>query len=428
MRIKQLQLNNFRGFKSLDISFQEKINVLVGENGAGKSSILDCLAIMLSRLIERIRSTTGKGRFFSDLDISNSFSETYNTLKIEILKNSITWQVTKARRGRKGQTITNQVHLKTIVKIIHSRLEKNEEENLPLAIYYPVNRAVLDIPLRIRTKHQFDQLSAYDQALTGQRNDFRTFFEWFRNREDIENETLLLINAKHLRSRNKKRIKNNKDKQLESTRKAVEKFLPGFNDLRVRRSPLRMTVLKDSDELIVDQLSDGEKCLLAMVGDLARRLALANPSLDDPLDGEGVVLIDEIDLHLHPSWQRMIIPKLCETFPHCQFIVSTHSPQVLSHVKPESIFLFKQTKKGIVYDKPDESYGKNSDRILEDLMGEDARPHSIKEKLHKIYIDIDNGKLKRAKNKITSLKKEIGEDPELIKADVLIHRKETIGK
>jgi predicted ATP-binding protein involved in virulence len=86
-------------------------------------------------------------------------------------------------------------------------------------------------------------------------------------------------------------------------------------------------------------LSDGEKCLLAMVGDLARRLAIANPDYPDALQGEAIVLIDEIELHLHPSWQRNIIPALKRTFPKCQFIITTHSPQVLSYIQPKNIYL-----------------------------------------------------------------------------------------
>ena len=192
--------------------------------------------------------------------------------------------------------------------------------SLPLVVYYPVNRAVLDIPLRIRTRHRFDRLAAYDGALSGDRNSFRVFFEWFREREDLENE--LRTDRAEFR-----------DPQLQAVRRAVERFLPGFTGLRVRRSPLRMMVDKEREELIVNQLSDGEKCTLAMVGDVARRMAIANPGIRDPLEGEAVVLIDEIDLHLHPGWQRHIVGALRETFPNCQFLLSTHSPQILSHVE-----------------------------------------------------------------------------------------------
>ena len=168
---------------------------------------------------------------------------------------------------------------------------------------------------------------------------------------------------------------------------------------------------------------------MAMVGDLARKMAIANPVRDNPLVGEGIILIDEIDLHLHPKWQRMVIPKLTAIFPNCQFIISTHSPHVITHVQPECLYLLEQTSTGMMAQRPRESYGKNTDRILEDLMGlETTRPDKVSLELDRLYEEIDQGQLVDARQKIADLKTEIGEDPELVKAEVLIKRKEIIGK
>ncbi|MRG77337.1 MAG: AAA family ATPase, partial [ANME-2 cluster archaeon] len=196
-----------------------------------------------------------------------------------------------------------------------------------------------------------------------------------------------------------------------------------------RRSPLRMEVEKNGKRLIVNQLSGGELILIAMIGDLARRMAIANPDSTKPLLGSGIVLIDEIDLHLHPRWQRIIVHKLLAIFPNCQFIISTHSPHVITHVQPESLFLLEQTDSGIVVRKPNESYGKNVDRVLEDLMGlETTRPDEVDSDLHSIFETIDAGKLEEARSQITDLMQKIGADPELVKAEVLIKRRELIGK
>jgi predicted ATP-binding protein involved in virulence len=213
-------------------------------------------------------------------------------------------------------------------------------------------------------------------------------------------------------------------------RKALPNFLEGFLDLRVRRSPtLRMTVTKGDRELLVNQLSDGEKCLLAMVGDIARRLSIANPGLDDPLQGEGVILIDELELHLHPKWQRGIIPKLTETFPNCQFIVATHSPQIVSDVQPESIFILKSTDCGVIVEHPDHSFGRDSNQILEDLMGVSDRPEAIKTQLQDLFELIENGELDQAKQVKNNLEHLMGlDEPEFAKADVLIRRREILGR
>lgn len=83
---------------------------------------------------------------------------------------------------------------------------------------------------------------------------------------------------------------------------------------------------------------------MTLFGDLSRRLALANPQLENPCEGEGVVLIDEIDLHLHPSWQRQIVPALKRTFPHVQFIITTNSPQVLGEID-DTFQIYQITRK-----------------------------------------------------------------------------------
>jgi predicted ATP-binding protein involved in virulence len=190
-----------------------------------------------------------------------------------------------------------------------------------------------------------------------------------------------------------------------------------------------MTVIKRGQELIINQLSDGEKCLLAMVGDLARRLAIANPGLPDPLQGSGVVLIDEIELHLHPKWQREIIPALTRTFRNCQFIVTTHSPQVISQVKPEGIYILESTSDGIIARRPESSFGRDSNRILEDLMDTPARPQEIKESLLDLFRLIDQGNLDGARQLRQHLAEQIGSDePEFVKADVLIRRKEILNR
>jgi predicted ATP-binding protein involved in virulence len=363
---------------------------------------------------------------------------------------------------------SNLQGLSDYTKTIQSKIsENNENVNIPIFAYYPVNRAVLDIPLRIRAKHDFKLIEAYEGALTGAAN-FRTFFEWFRAREDLENESIMIRDKalkltldisqdeeliskvlKHFQNITEKDIPINPenssteldtirtelndfqfpDPQLEVVRRALKEFLPEFSNITVRRKPLRMEINKNGKRLIVNQLSDGEKSLIALIGDLARRLSIANPVASNPLEGSGIILIDEIDLHLHPKWQRLVIPKLLEIFPNCQFIVSTHSPSVITHVKPDYyLFLLRQTDSNVVAER-DESYGKTVDRVLEDLMGlKTTRPDEINSKLATLFKKIDEGDLKEARKIISMLRGEIGADPELGKADVLVKRKELIGK
>jgi len=395
-------------------------------NGAGKSSILDATAILLSWLVNRLKHAGASGRPITETDIKNSESSANLEITLNEDGSCFGWNIAKVRKGYSRKDVVSVlISASEAAKKMQSDITKNDGRvNLPLFAYYPVNRAVLDIPLRIREKHSFDLLSAYDESLTSGAN-FRTFFEWFREREDLENEarrdqqTIFADVSKAIFP----------DPQLDAVRKALTQFLPDFMNLTVRRNPLRMEVEKRGERITVNQLSDGEKCLMAMIGDLARRMAIANPLRKNPLEGEGVILIDEIDLHLHPTWQRMVIPKLAKVFTNCQFLISTHSPHVITHIQPGNLFLLTMTSDGLEALHPSESYGKTVDRVLEDLMGlETTRPTEVEDALRKIYEQIDGGDLDGARDLINKLEKRIGEDPELVKANVLIKRKELIGK
>jgi predicted ATP-binding protein involved in virulence len=179
-----------------------------------------------------------------------------------------------------------------------------------------------------------------------------------------------------------------------------------------------MTVEKNGEELIVSQLSDGEKCLLAMTGDLARRLSIANPSLKNPLEGHGVVLIDEVDLHLHPQLQRTIIQSLERTFPNCQFIITTHSPLVLSYLKKEQVFLLQDFK---LVEKMPHTYGKDIGSILFDVMAVLDRPDDVKLRLSQCNRLIAEEKYDDANREIAKLEDLLGpNDPDILRAKSML--------
>jgi predicted ATP-binding protein involved in virulence len=417
MKLKRLVMTSFRGIGDLTLEFDTtEPTVLIGINGVGKSSILDCLAILLSRLTSSIQYPTSSGRLFREEDVTNGCNETRNEVTISVDNNEVTWSLTKVQKRRTKETTSNLVELRKLVDDVHNQLKSNPSFNLDVVVYYAVNRAVIDIPLKIKKNYSTDSVSAYEQALNGVQINFGNFFQWFRTLEDLENEQ-------------RRDDPNHINPHLEAVREAIYSVISSFSDLRIRRSPLRMTVTKQGRELIINQLSDGEKCLLAMVGDLARRLAFANPGLSNPLQGNGVVLIDEIELHLHPKWQREIIPALTRTFPNCQFIITTHSPQVISHVKPEGIHILERTDEGIVVNQAESSFGRDSNRILEDLMDVPERPQEIKDTLRELFKCIDQGNLDGARQLRQDLASCIGEDePEFVRADVLIRRKEILKK
>jgi len=215
-----------------------------------------------------------------------------------------------------------------------------------------------------------------------------------------------------------------RDPQLVSVRDAVHTLLPGFSGLMVERKPkLKMVVSKNNIKLSISQLSDGEKCYIAMIGDLARRMAIANPSKSNPLLSSGIVLIDEIELHMHPEWQRSIVPNLRKIFPNIQFIVTTHSPQVLGEVRDMSIVKLISDGTSIEARLNDLAFGRDSAFILEENMDTSGRNTEVSASISEMYEFISAGEYNIAEGKVEKLSEEVGnDDADVVKARALIAR------
>nr|WED67545.1 AAA family ATPase [Pectobacterium colocasium] len=186
-----------------------------------------------------------------------------------------------------------------------------------------------------------------------------------------------------------------------------------------------MSVDKNGETFNVLQLSQGEKSLMALVGDIARRLAIMNPALDNPLHGQGVILIDEVDMHLHPSWQRSIIERLTTTFPQCQFILTTHSPLVISDSKDVLVYLLDDGKLTEVQSQ----YGQDANSVLLDVMDTDIRNAHIASKFNDLLDLIQRNQLAQAKTLLNELTEELpATNLELTKARLLLRKQELRGE
>ena len=204
---------------------------------------------------------------------------------------------------------------------------------------------------------------------------------------------------------------------LKFVRRAIEEFTE-FKNIRIQRQGTpTMIVEKDGEELDVNQLSQGEKSLLALVGDIARRLAILNPSLDDPLQGEGVVMIDEVDLHLHPKWQHDLIDKLVRTFPNVQFILTTHSPLIVSD-SPN--ILVYSLENGNLH-KTKNIYGEDANTLLNNIFDVPVRTPEVENDFNKIRRAISNQEFEIADNLINSIAKKVASgNTELLKVKLLL--------
>ena len=370
MKISELSIHNFRGIPDMNLFPDQHINLIVGVNGAGKSTVLDAISCLLSWYIARINNPKGNGNVISLDDIHHHTDFCEISIKTDI---SGRWSLLRKRPYNKTDkgSKSDFTDMMEYIRGIRSRLDETQQLcSIPVMAHYQVNRSVTNIPLKVRKHKRFDVLDTYENALDGVQG-FRRFFEWYREREDLENEGFR-YNESHT-----------EDMQLKAVRSALTSFFPEYTHVRIQRNPLAMVLEKKGEKFNIAQLSDGEKCYISLVSDLSRRLAIANPILNNPLEGEGIVLIDEIELHLHPQWQMEVIAKLKKTFPNCQFFITTHSPHVVSDIKKEQLVLINEGQKVSIGLN---TYGKLVNDILTDYFGIRS-PRSLE-----VQVQIDEAK------------------------------------
>ena len=410
MRLERLNLQDYRGFAQQSFDLAGKSAVFFGINGAGKSSILHALNVLYAPVISKL---TGK-RLPKTLslqrdDVAAGAKECSLDLRLQLCGRPFDFQ--RSIRRKLGTMQPKRTALTEFINYFQAQYEYGSDLiGMPVFVHYGVHRMVLDIPLRIRSYHEFTRYSAYENTVDS-KIDFRTFFEWFRYQEDLENEQKI-----------KRQDFDYQDRSLRAVRKAIYGMLDGMTHLRIERRPLAMKIDKDGVSLSISQLSDGEKGLVTLFGDLSRRLALANPMMDNPCLGEGIVMIDEIDLHLHPSWQRRIIPALRRTFPHIQFIITTHSPQVLGELGADfQIYQLQQDEHGIVGQQLPRLDGWSSNEILEALMATARQNTDVQVMFRTVFDAIERDDFTVAKQKLAELRERVfPDDADYIRAETML--------
>lgn len=386
--VVDLSLQNFRGIGELTVKFNEQLTVFIGNNGFGKTTVLDALASTLSWLKSNILREDRPGQSIRDQDINNNENAKYASItsRFSLDKKYFNIMLSRPKPGSTEKRNNELQDIKSLAGIYRYTSEFSEEIHLPLVAYYPVSRSNegsgIDLKKNnVKNKNSWDKFDAYDDVLTD-RHDFAEFFSWFafinniaqqKKGDSLENEILLIeseisgslvtldtieklpgIDKKFLEPVKKeietKKKKINELKKIQVSQnieahiistiiKAFEMFLPDLKNIRIfySKNDIKLLMTKNGVDIDAQQLSQGEKSLLTLIGDITRRLVILNSSRENPLLGEGIVLIDEIDLHLHPIWQQTIVGNLIKVFPKIQFVISTHSPQVLSTISAECI-------------------------------------------------------------------------------------------
>ena len=346
MRIRELTLRNYRVYSEHPpFRFADRFTVIAGVNGRGKTTLLEGLALLCSRLLPHISFARSGYRTIKPSEVHIGATSAELSMKVNCAGIPLEYKLTydEERRSRKIRTTNLPTALKREIKEIYGDPTRADDA-APLVVYYTTDRASYRLPRKLPTEVPHGQAAAYSGALFNSTVNYRDFMTRYRSAVIVE-RTEQRNNPNYLG-----------DPAVKAISDALPTFLGGFENLRVQEEPLRLLVDKDGETLDLSQLSDGERSFLAMICDLGRRLALANPLLPNPLDGEGVVLIDELELHLHPKWQREVRENLRRTFPNIQFIATTHSPFVIQSLQPEELVNLDP-----------EEFGEYVDRSIEDI-------------------------------------------------------------
>ena len=414
MKLERVEIENYRAIEKLDLPLNPALTVLHGDNAHGKTSVLSAIATGLGSIPMLLPDVPSVG--FRKTDARGLQQSRVGLRTVD----GVAWD-RRVHGGLRRRSVRRELK-DALDAIVNADREETGPLDLPIVAFYDTDRAVFDQPQRRRGFNtEFPRYAALQGALSA-RTDFRDFFRWFYARENEE-----------LREQKKRQDFSHRLNDLKAVRRAIETMVPEVSNPRIELSPLRFVVSVQPDDgkpeqLSIDQLSGGYRIMLALAADLARRMAQGNPHIDNPLQSEAVVLIDEIELHLHPSWQQRVLADLARTFPNTQFIVSTHSPQVLTTVKPEHVVELRREPGGIVAEPASApTYGAEAGDVLATVMGVDERPagNEFAKKLARYtdFVADGQGESPRAVSLRQSLDELSPRDPALDRADIEIRRR-----
>lgn len=423
MYLSKIVLQNFKCFENLDMEFHKKLTVIVGSNGSGKTSILEGAAIAASSMFVKMDGLTGR-----KIDRSQAHLKSYSvgsTKDVQeqypvvvtasacdeklISGDTIEW--TRSLSSSTGQTLFGEAKDITSLGVELQRKVRDGDTGvvLPILAYYGTGR-LWDYH-REKQSDVFEtnnRLNGYVNCMDGTAN-IKLMMNWFLKMtiQKYQNKELGLGDIP----------------ELEAVYTAMEtcyRRITGCNYVKMQYNMGTKTLevaYKDIDGNImrmpINQLSDGYKSTISLVADIAYRMAVLNPQLlgDVCLQTDGIVLIDEVDLHLHPAWQQQILADLCTIFPKVQFIVTTHAPAVISSAEQENVRVLNNYEVDI---PAAETFGRDTNGILRSVMGVSERQPKTMGQFSCFYNAIDENDLENAEKVLVELEKLYPDDPEVV--------------
>ena len=419
MYLKSLHLDHFKCFEHVDVLFHPHLTVLVGVNGAGKTTILEGATIAISTMfasfdglksisISKMQAHLKAYSLGSTSDVQAQYPVRVGA-SAEIDGAEVSWA--RSLNTAKGQTTVKDANpLTAIATAYQDRLRKGDQSLLlPILAYYGTGR-LWDYH-REKQSDLFGtntRTNGYMDGLDGTAG-VRLMMNWFKkmtvqkyqNQENGLGDIPELIAVYSAMEQCYNRITGRDDTKIQ------------YN---ISTNELDVSYTEDAGERMripLNQLSDGYKSTISLVADIAYRMAVLNPQLLENVltETDGIVLIDEIDLHLHPAWQQRILGDLTFIFPKVQFIVTTHAPEVINSVPRENVIVIEKHR---AIPAPAETYGKDANGVLRTIMQVQERPESVMMRFQKFYKALDEKDYEKAEKILKALESDLGDDPELV--------------
>ena len=416
--MKKITLNNYRCFENLLLEFSDKVNLFIGDNASGKTTIIRAISNALSSFFSGFsdENTRFTGLEKDDFRIVRAQETLANESPIHVKFEWLGKEGELILNSPKGRTL--QDPLKEIKKFgaeLYRSMFQDGKQIKALPMFTSFSTADIHKPRKFGNEvfKRYEHKPSFG------------YFECFQGDGFMKYWTLRLLVLREGRTG---------ELEVEGVLNALKKALgpKGCNiitdvDIRPIQGKIYY-ILSDNRETDTDNLSDGYRRLINIVLDLAFRCMLLNKGiygLEACTKTEGTVLIDEIDLHLHPTLQAKVMKGLQHAFPKLQFIITSHAPMIMTGIPMDNqnkIIKLGYNKQEGYSAKEIETYGLDASTIIQAVLGVTPRSADVEEKLRSLFSLIDNDEYVKATEKLTQMRKQFGEHlPELSKAEAMLN-------
>ena len=384
MHLKSIYLKNFRGFEEFEMELHPEVTLLVGENGAGKTTLFDALRMALSHFTQAFGTTQIGAEQPAESDGRVVAIQSGTTVTLEAA-GPVTLRTISSADAEKS--MENGHFGFWLASVLKDSLSSDPQVELPLVVAYPATLSWAARPAdSLRGLSRLEGYRHWQDPPASQTEVLR----WIRQAQYTE-----LQEAEA-------------EPRLAALLGSIKSCVEGCDDVafNVRADTLRFRI--NGETVLFPHLSAGYRRIIAMAADLAWRCVTLNPQHggDAPALTAGVVLIDELELLLHPRWQWQILPSLRKTFPNVQFIATTHAPAIIATAKPEWIRVLRAGQS-----KPDSvvhSDGMDVNAVLESVMGVPAMSGEISQLVERCARALHDGDIAAASTLLADARQRYG--------------------